>query len=45
MKTTFPIIKKRVVSGPNGYKSEAGQSGKIMTSQIFTCTWYGVEKK
>lgn len=45
MKTTFPIIKKRVVLGQNKCKSEAIQSGKIMTSQIFTCTWYGVEKK
>lgn len=45
MKTTFPIIKKRVVSGPTGRKTDTVQSGKLMTSQIFTCTWYGVEKK
>jgi len=44
MKTTLPIINKRVVYGLAGPKSDAGQSGKLMTSNEFTCTWYELLK-
>jgi hypothetical protein len=45
MKTTLPIINKKVVYGLAGRKSDVGQSGKLMTSNEFTCTWYEFTKK